>query len=321
MKKGKIAVVCSILALLIVLGLFLSTLSGFFTPTGQSKYCDEFYQHYKKGSCPTELHWHYCTTGERVEIWIYKPGDYEEYYLTDIELGRPAHAWKHYKEDATGSDYTMPVYLNFDIVGSYRTLWWIDAMYVNQGISGSGQSFKVAPLEPHYTLNYFDVPLSVNEGDSVYVSFSITNDGDKSGTPTMQLYNAQYFSLFRATASIGIGQTYSSPSIEIADIHEDLSLTLSVDDVNWVREITCIPYVAHDTDGDGISDSNDNCPNIYNPNQADDDNDGIGNTCDPDWNNNNVDPGLSSTTLIITIIIIACIIFGVLVWMGKRGKR
>jgi arabinoxylan arabinofuranohydrolase len=37
-----------------------------------------------------------------------------------------------------------------------------------------------------------------------------------------------------------------------------------------------------DIDGDGIPNDQDNCPNISNPNQADMDNDGIGDACDPD---------------------------------------
>lgn len=35
-----------------------------------------------------------------------------------------------------------------------------------------------------------------------------------------------------------------------------------------------------DTDGDGVTDSNDNCPNTANPNQEDFDNDGVGDVCD-----------------------------------------
>ena len=36
-----------------------------------------------------------------------------------------------------------------------------------------------------------------------------------------------------------------------------------------------------DTDGDGVPDATDNCPNVSNPSQADTDGDGIGDACDP----------------------------------------
>ncbi len=39
--------------------------------------------------------------------------------------------------------------------------------------------------------------------------------------------------------------------------------------------------ITSDSDNDGIEDENDNCPNVSNPNQEDDDEDGIGNKCDP----------------------------------------
>jgi rhodanese-related sulfurtransferase len=40
-----------------------------------------------------------------------------------------------------------------------------------------------------------------------------------------------------------------------------------------------------DSDGDVINDDLDNCPDVYNPSQADSDNDGIGNVCDPNCPN------------------------------------
>ncbi|TLU65287.1 PHB depolymerase family esterase [Thalassotalea litorea] len=65
---------------------------------------------------------------------------------------------------------------------------------------------------------------------------------------------------------------------------------------NWVAdgEPSCkgpnqacsVPTTPLDSDGDGVADSLDNCPNAANANQADNDNDGIGNVCDstPDGN-------------------------------------
>jgi hypothetical protein len=50
-----------------------------------------------------------------------------------------------------------------------------------------------------------------------------------------------------------------------------------------------------DSDGDGILDSMDNCTMVPNPSQCDGDNDGYGNNCDADFNNdlivNNFDVG------------------------------
>ncbi len=40
-----------------------------------------------------------------------------------------------------------------------------------------------------------------------------------------------------------------------------------------------------DSDGDGVPDSSDNCPTVYNPDQADFDHDGMGDACDPDDDN------------------------------------
>ncbi len=58
------------------------------------------------------------------------------------------------------------------------------------------------------------------------------------------------------------------------------SITVYVLIVTMEFEICYQPPVV-DSDGDGVADSADNCPNTANPNQADWDGDGVGDACDP----------------------------------------
>ncbi len=53
-------------------------------------------------------------------------------------------------------------------------------------------------------------------------------------------------------------------------------------------EVFTPPSPVVDTDSDGIPDAEDNCPSIYNPDQADFDSDGLGDVCDPDDDNDGV---------------------------------
>jgi YVTN family beta-propeller protein len=61
-------------------------------------------------------------------------------------------------------------------------------------------------------------------------------------------------------------------------------------DVLYVTKATgTVTVIASDTDDDGITDQEDNCPAVSNPDQTDFDGDGIGDECDPDNDNDGVD--------------------------------
>jgi hypothetical protein len=57
--------------------------------------------------------------------------------------------------------------------------------------------------------------------------------------------------------------------------------TLRADDVAAVRALYPIAAPPPDADGDGVPDDSDNCPVVANPDQGDNDNDGVGDACDP----------------------------------------
>ncbi len=58
-------------------------------------------------------------------------------------------------------------------------------------------------------------------------------------------------------------------------------------------------FASFDQDGDGITDANDNCTLINNPQQYDSNNDGIGNKCDADLNNDGIVDSLDQDLMLI----------------------
>ena len=64
-----------------------------------------------------------------------------------------------------------------------------------------------------------------------------------------------------------------------------------------------------DTDNDGIPDDEDNCPNLYNPDQADNDGDGIGNACCCVGRTGNIDGSDSEDINIIDITYLVAYLF------------
>ena len=71
-------------------------------------------------------------------------------------------------------------------------------------------------------------------------------------------------------------------------------------------QLTFTPYanfdpswgLVPDADGDGTGDSEDNCPSTPNPDQADSDNDGLGDACDADDDNDGVPDTTDNCSLV-----------------------
>ena len=93
-------------------------------------------------------------------------------------------------------------------------------------------------------------------------------------------------------------------------------MDLANTDINTGELVECcisIELVPGDSDEDGIPDNVDNCPNFYNPEQQDADEDGIGNACD--WDGTAI-PTLSEWGLILFMTIIMGL--GVVILFRRR---
>lgn len=64
---------------------------------------------------------------------------------------------------------------------------------------------------------------------------------------------------------------------------------LQIDSVGDGVGDACRPASGDDSDGDGVPDDEDNCPDVSNPSQMDTDGDGVGDACDPDIDGDGVD--------------------------------
>ena len=77
------------------------------------------------------------------------------------------------------------------------------------------------------------------------------------------------------------GDSNPDPFYRCLNCHE-ASITVVSANITVVRDCLVCHQTDVDTDGDGVPDSEDNCPNVPNPDQSDLDMDGIGDVCDDD---------------------------------------
>ena len=80
--------------------------------------------------------------------------------------------------------------------------------------------------------------------------------------------------------SLGAGRTMSTDAL--SDGPHTITLSATDSDGNRSTASIALQVLPLDSDEDGIPDSQDNCPLVTNPNQADADHDGVGDACETD---------------------------------------
>jgi hypothetical protein len=150
---------------------------------------------------------------------------------------------------------------------------------------------------------YLDVLEGEPPSGSAHVG-TVHNDAGNISGPHAQIQHDPYI----CTPQTPPGGTLYSETINYPATPDAVNnfymMNLSFDPTPWQggQVVTAIqaalvicPVTQNDSDGDGIIDILDNCPNIYNPGQQDSDGDGIGDVCDncPTINN----PGQQDTDL------------------------
>jgi hypothetical protein len=119
-------------------------------------------------------------------------------------------------------------------------------------------------------------------------------------------FSSEKFRIYRSTTPFDLlilHDDFGAYSVyyDTAVYNEDTMLFNVDTDINKINAAMAFTYVGYirygefldllgsytiiDGDGDGVDDRYDNCPSVPNPDQTDTDNDGAGNACDPDDDN------------------------------------
>jgi RHS repeat-associated protein len=143
-------------------------------------------------------------------------------------------------------------------VGGGSTLFW-----ENYGTSDTSNWFI-----SHFSQFYYDGYIE-NSDNSITFKFKILADVLNGGS-SMQV-------VFEGTTCAAVGDCTMN-----GDDPENPALVGIVDDLGFGGPLNMVPCdtCTSDSDADGINNCNDNCPFVYNPDQLDQDYDGIGDTCE-----------------------------------------
>ena len=128
------------------------------------------------------------------------------------------------------------------------------------GINVARPTQKPSAVQLWYAEGLYEYNLATNSFNKINIP---------QGLPTNSIPSVGYYDFVRKKVVLWYGK-------DVYEAGENLHFTKVK--INYI-----IPLI--DNDNDGIEDNLDNCPSVFNPDQADFDNDGLGNVCDNDDDN------------------------------------
>ncbi len=145
---------------------------------------------------------------------------------------------------------------------------FLSVQMIAEGVRDDGTSFEIDSTDVTFS-NFVDtVPYQLTIPNNDALSVRLRYECDEPSTFCLQIIDPAYFSSNGGVPELTSATLFNSDQ--------------SYHDVDW--------SILLDLDFDDVPDENDNCPDAPNPSQADFDEDGIGDRCDPDADNDNSDP-------------------------------
>ena len=167
----------------------------------------------------------------------------------------------------------------------------LDKLYIS---SAAGAPFSVGPegvncedVNANPTAAFTANPLTGTAPLTVNFNASASSDSDG----TIAAYNWDFGSATSTESSAQTSFIFTNPGTYVVSLVVTDNEGATSNN-NASATIVVEPATAPDADNDGIPDATDNCPSLANPDQADLDNDGEGDVCDPDKDGDGFNAGI-----------------------------
>tara|TARA_B110000908_G_C10251023_1_gene452041 strand:- start:93 stop:1829 length:1737 start_codon:yes stop_codon:yes gene_type:complete len=185
-----------------------------------------------------------------------------------------------------------------------RIKTWFNSQYPTNSLNGLGHNYYLGYI--HYAtigINFGGKQVDIGTASSQNISMYFGGDSNYPSNPIFEKIRLTYYVYVKPEyASQYPGGTANSIyQMSIGDatdpngtnyFERDFRNNVDLDGDGVPNSEDNCPDVYNpdrlDTDGDGSGDACDNCPNTWNDDQADNDDDGIGDFCDPDDDNDGV---------------------------------